>query len=567
MPKKGGLTLTGVKNKARREGWLKELQRSDANEKAALNGCYFSRERALHVEKFFSRFLVHSKGEFAGQKFELIDWQRNLLFYPLFGWVKRDERGKIVRRFKKAYVEIPKKNGKSTIASGVGLYMLCGDDEPGAEVFSAATDRAQANIVHREAVNMVDASPELSAALTVHRSTFNISDPATKSFYRALAAVAEMNEGLNAHCIIADELHAWTGGGGRALYDALRWAFAARRQPLFFQITTAGEDMLSVCREQHDYAAGVANGTIEDESFFPLIYAADVDDDPWSESTWVKSNPSLGETITLESFRKDAAEAARTPASQARFKRYRLNIWTTSDSPWLRIEDWNACREDFTAETLAGRQCYAALDLSRTRDSTSLQLIFPPEDDDEGDVLRVLSYFWIPEAQSLALRDSVPWQVWSDQGHVQLIDGAVMEFGPVEDLIGELAQQFEIVGLAYDPCYANELTLRVEENFGIPRILFKQTITNFAGPTAEFERRVLGRSIRHNGQPVMAWQIGNAVVRTDMNGNKRPSKPTPNDPRKVDGVVAAIMGVALTMQPGESTASWYDDEGNEIEVG
>ena len=454
----------------------------------------------------------------------------------------------------------------STIASGVGLYMLLGDREAGAEVFSAATDRVQASIVHREAINMVDASPDLSAVLTVNRSTYNIYDNETKSFYRSLSSTPSTNEGLNAHCIIADELHAWTGAAGRSLYDALRWAFAARRQPLFFQITTAGEDMLGVCREQHDYAKGVLAGTIDDDSFFPLIYGADPDDDPWDETTWFKANPSLGETITLESFRKDAAEAQRTPNSQARFKRYRLNIWTTSDSPWIRPEDWAVCYEPFDAESLAGRQCYAALDLSRTRDSTSLQLIFPPEDDGE-DVLRLLSYFWIPEQQARDLRDVVPWQQWANSGHVTLIDGAVMEFGPVEDLLGELAQQFEILGLAYDPCYANELTLRVEENCGIPRILFKQTITNFAGPTAEFERRILGRSIRHNGQPVMSWQIGNAVIRTDVNNNKRPSKPTQNDPRKVDGVVAAVMATALTMQETPTFSSWYDEEGHEVEIG
>lgn len=526
-------------------------------------GCWFDIAKAEHVEQFFSTFLRHSKGAFAGKMFELLPWQRDELFYPLFGWQRRNEEGDIVRRFIKAYVEIPKKNGKSTIASGVGLYMLAGDGELGAEIFSAACDRNQANIVHREACNMVEASPELAAALKINKTTWNILYPDTRSFYRSLSSTPSTNEGLNAHCIIADELHEWRGIAGRALYDALRWAFAARRNPLFFQITTSGEDMISVCREQHDYIQGILAGTNLDTSVFGLIKAAAPEDDPWAEETWRKANPSLGATITVGSFRADALEAQKTPIAQSRFKRYRLGIWSTGDSTWLRPEDWEACRRCFTADDLEGCECYAALDLSRTQDSTSLQLVFPCQDD----VVQLLSFFFFPEDRAKELSGRVPWDLWAAQGHVKLIPGRVIEFSYIEETFAELAQRFRILGLLYDPHLATDTTTRMENATGVPRVPFGQSATNFAAPTGEFERRVLNQTLEHNGHPVMTWQIGNAVVRVDRVGNKSPKKPQQHDERKIDGVVAGVMAVGGTLQPGNGDfRSWYDEEGHEVEA-
>ncbi len=531
---------------------------------ALREGCWFDIAKAEHVEAFFANFLRHSKGAFAGQMFTLLPWQRDDLFYPLFGWQRRNEEGDIVRRFVKAYVEIPKKNGKSTIASGVGLYMLAGDGEMGAEVFSAACDRNQANIVHREACNMVEASPELMAALKINKTTWNISYPDTRSFYRALSSTPSTNEGLNAHCILADELHEWRGLAGRALYDALRWAFAARRNPLFFQITTSGEDMISVCREQHDYVQGILAGTNTDTSVFGCIKAAGPKDDPWAEATWIKANPSLGATITLGSFRTDAAEAKKTPIAQSRFKRYRLGIWSTGDSTWLRPEDWEACRRDFGPEHLQGCECYAALDLSRTQDSTSLQLAFPCVDD----VVQLLSFFFFPADRAQELSGRVPWDLWAAQGYVQLIPGRVIEFSYIEEAFAELAQQFHILGLLYDPTLATDTTIRMEQATGVPRVPFGQSAKNYAAPTGEFERRVLNQTLEHNGHPVMTWQIGNAVVRVDRAGNKSPKKPQQHDERKIDGVAAGVMALAGTLQPGDGDfRSWYDDEGHEVECG
>ena len=509
--------------------------RTAADERAAAGGCQFDERAAEKVARFFSRFLCHSKGDWAGKPFELLDWQRDDVVYPLFGWKRPDGS----RRFRRAYIELAKKNGKSTLAAGIGLYMLVADGEQGAEVYSAATDQKQASIVHGEAINMVDASPELSSRLTINRTTKTIAFPATKSVYRALSSGHRSQEGLNAHAIVIDELHAWYG---RELWDALKYAFRSRRQGLQFVITTAGDDMLSVCREQHDYAAGVINGTIPDERFFGCIRAADVLDD-WTEpAVWRKANPSLGITIREDEFAADVAEAQKSPTTQAAFKRYSLNVWATATNPWLRIEDWLACEEPYTEEDLAGHECFAGLDLASTTDMSALVLLFP-----DADRCRLLPYFWLPE-DAAADRDAPEeYCVWARNGQLRTTPGNVCDYDVVERDVGLLSTRFKIRELAYDPYNAESLTQRLESNHAIKRIAFPQTMPNFAGPTKEFERLILGRRIRHNGHPILNWMAGNVNVFSDANGNMRPVKPKRGDKRKIDGIVAAIMAKGRAM--------------------
>src|SRR5215831_5309752 len=280
-----------------------------ADEAALAEGCTFHAASAERVRQFFRSFLRHSKGQWAGKPFELLDWQFTDIIAPLFGWKRADGS----RRFRRAYIEVPKKNGKSTLASGIGLYLLVGDGEPGAEVYSVAADRYQANIVHGEAIRMVRASPGLSSRLELNRTTHNISFPKLSAWYRSLSSEANTKEGLNAHGLIIDELHAWKG---RGLWDALRYAGRSRRQPLLFAITTAGDDMDSICREQHDYAKGVLSGEILDTRFFAYIRRAaaiaegDREDDDWADpAIWHKANPSLGVTIDPGEFARDVEEA------------------------------------------------------------------------------------------------------------------------------------------------------------------------------------------------------------------------------------------------------------------
>jgi len=550
--------LPALLRKAQRQGWKKWI-RSEADEQAVLNGCYFDTEAAEHVVEFFPRFLRHSKGQWAGQPFELLDWQRDDIVMPLFGWKKEDGW----RRFNFAWIEIPKKNGKSTFGAGLGLYLLSGDGEHGAEVYSVANDRKQAGIVHEEAIRMVKASRELSQDLKIHGTTFTITCPELNSYYRALSGDADSNEGLNIHGCIADEIHSWHG---RKFYDALRYGMSSRMQPLFAIITTAGSNPQSVAKELHDYAAGVLAGTQIDQRFFAYIRAADPKDDPLDEQTWRKANPSFGLTINPEIFAADAQEAAARPTSLAAFKRYRLNIWNTGESPAVDIEKWNENRRDYTAGDLREQSCFGGLDLAKVSDTTSLQLLFPQDDG----TFKTLSFFWLPESRAREQNDLVSWLAWEERGFVFLTPGDVCDYGFIRkficglyDAAGNLLEeglvhQFDIRGIAYDPYNAEQLTQQIEEEGGVPRHLFPQTMKQFAEPTGEFERLLIAGQLHHNGHPAMNWQVGNMQFKHDASGNKRPVKPEPKDFRKIDGPVALIMAIGLH-NSGGYLESAYDE--------
>lgn len=506
--------------------------RSKADESAVAHGCRFDEAAAAHVVEFFARFLRHSKGKWAGKPFELLDWQREDIIYPLFGWKRADGS----RRFREAGVWVSKKNGKSTLAAGIGLYLLVGDGEAGAEVYSVAADREQASIVHGEAVRMVKASPELESALSLNRTTHNIHFEGTNSYYRALSSEANTKEGLNAHGLIIDELHAWKG---RALWDTLRYAGAARSQPLRFVISTAGDEMQSIGRSQYEYAKGVLNGTTEDDRFFAYIREAEADDDWKSPDVWRKANPSFGETMTEEDFAADVRQAEKSPTEISSFKRYRLGIWNTSTNPWLKLDDWIRCEKRFTEDYLQGYPCVGGLDLSKTRDMTAFVLAFDVEDD-----VYILPYFWLPEDTVNSPDSPEEYRVWARNGHLQTTPGGVTDYKFVKSKIVELCERFGVKEFAYDPYNAEDLTQDIEENYGIKRFLFAQTIANFAEPTKDFERLVLSGRLKHNGHPVLTWQAGHVQVRSDNNQNIRPVKPPHGDHRKIDGIVAAIMAIA-----------------------
>jgi len=540
------MSLAGIKRQACKEGWASFI-RSENDERAVLKGYRFDLQAAARVDAFFSTFLRHSKGEFAHEPFELIDWQRDDVMHPLFGWKRPNGR----RRFTRTYIEIPKKNGKSTLASGVGLYMLVADGEPGAELYCAATAKDQAKIVWNEAACMVEASPDLREVLDVNKSTGNILFRGTNSYLRVLASAAGSNEGWNAHCVIVDELHKWHG---RALWDALKWAFAARRQPLLFVITTAGDDPLSVCREQHDYAQGVLKGEIPDLHFFPYIRAADPEADWLDVKTWKEANPSLGVTLDLEKFREDAEEAKATPTSQTAFKRYRLNIWCTGENTWLRGESWGKCKRKYKNDELLGLKCVGGLDLAKTRDTTALALVFEMP----NGKLRVRPHFWLPKETAHELVGRVPFELWAEKGFVTLTEGSVCDYEVVEKEILKFKELYDIREIAFDPNNAELLTQRLEAA-GIPRVCFPQQMPHLGPATSELERLILSEGIEHNGHPVLSWQFGNAKVKTDANGYKRPIKPAPDDIRKIDGVVATVMAVARHFGDAIDQSTAYDD--------
>lgn len=438
----------------------------------------------------------------------------------------------------------------SCLFSGLSLYLLIGDKEPGAEIYSAAVDRDQASIVFNEAANMVEASPHLLSKLQVVRSTKRIVDQGSRSYYKALSADVPAKEGLNAHAVLIDELHAQKT---RDLWDTLRYAGASRRQPLHLSITTAGFDRHSICREQHDYAERVLDGTIEDLSFFGYISAAAQDDDWTDPAVWRKANPSFGITINAEQFAEDCKEAQESPAKENSFRRYRLNQWTEQDVRWLNMDKWDACAA--VPSGLEGRDCYAGLDLSSTTDITALALVFPG--DDRYDVL---CYFWVPEegARQRERRDHVPYTQWIRQKHIEATPGEVVDYDVVRKRINELGKRFNICEICIDRWNATQLATQLGQD-AFPIVAFGQGYASMNAPTKKLEELVLSGKIAHGGNPVLRWMASNVSLEKDAADNWKPSKK--KSIQRIDGIVATIMGIDRATTKHETQWSVYDREG------
>ncbi len=539
------MRLPKLLSKARCEGWSKWV-RSPHDERAVLEGCRFDMRAAQRVQTFFTKFLRHSKGQWAGQPFKLLDWQWREVVAPLFGWKRADG----TRRYRRAYIEVPKKNGKSTLFSGLSLYLLAGDGEPGAEVYSAAVDRDQASIVFNEAANMVEVSPQLSSRLNVVRSTKRIVMPRTRSFYKALSADVPAKEGLNAHAVLIDELHAQKT---RQLWDTLRYSGASRRQPLHLSVTTAGFDRHSICWEQHDYAEKVLDGTIEDSSFLPFIAAAGAEDNWTDPEVWGKANPSFGVTIDKEQFAEDCREAQESPAKENSFRRYRLNQWTEQDVRWLSLKKWDACRAPLGE--LQGCECYAGLDLSSTTDISALVMVFP-----SGDCYDVLPFFWVPEegARKRERRDRVPYTAWIRDGYMEATPGEVIDYDRIRKKINELGQQYHIREIAIDRWNATQLATQLEGD-GFEVVAFGQGYASMNWPCKKLEELVLGGKIAHGGHPVLRWMAGNVSIEKDAADNWKPSKKKSIE--RIDGIVALIMALDRASTQAGSYTSVYETRG------
>ena len=483
------------------------------------------------VVAFFEKVLRHSKGQNAGKPFILLPWQHHVL-RELFGRLNLDG----TRQHRIGYIELPKKQGKSTTLAGIALYMTAFDSEPGAEVYGAAADREQAGIIYREAASMVRSSPALSKHLEVIDSRKTIVHKASNSFYRVLSADAFRAEGLNIHALLFDELHAQRD---RRLWDALRYGGAARRQPLLLSITTAGYDRKSICWEQHAYAERCIADPTVDPAFFGCIYAAGQDDDWRAPETWHKANPSLGQTITVESFAADAREAEQSPSKLNAFLRYRLNVWTTQDVRFLSPDSWAKCGGPLR-DKLEERQWYGGLDLASTTDLSALVLV----SQDEDGTFDVMPFFWVPEANASerTLRDKVDYLGWIRDGHIRATDGNVTDYDVIRRDIVELSKQFDIRQVGIDRWNATQLATQLQGE-GIDVVGFGQGYGSMSSPTKQLESLVLGDKIRHAGHPVLSWMAANVAVQSDHQGNIKPSKQKSTE--RIDGMVALVMALGI----------------------
>lgn len=492
---------------------------------------------------FFRECLVHVKGEWAGQPFRPLAWERDLLA-RVFGTTRVDGR----RQFRRVYVEIPKKNGKSALAAGIALYLLLGEDEPGAEIYSAAADRDQARLVFAAARGMLDLNPALAESVQVYRDS--IVRPATGGVYKVLSADVPTKHGINAHGIIFDELHAQPN---RALWDTLLGATAARREPLTIAITTAGYDRTSVCYEQHDYATKVRDGVIEDEEFLPVIWAADPEDDWAAPATWKKANPSLGITIREDFLSAECRRAKASPAYENAFKRFHLNLWTEQVSRWLPVEAWLACDAAIPDEDLAGVPVYGGLDLGETDDLSAFVLVFVLAD---GHVA-TRSWFWLP-AKTVETKPLRPYVVWQRQGKLTVTEGNTTEEAVIERDVLAACQAYGVREVAFDKRFAHGLAQR----------LIGAGVTMIDTPQGfqlnEALRKLLGlvmeKELAHGGDPVLTWMASNVVVRTGIRGEIRLDKPSAAE--KIDGIAALTMALDRVIRhDATEEVSAYADHG------
>ena len=498
----------------------------------------------------FIQNLKHTKGKWDGKPFLLLPWQEQIV-RDIFGIVRPDGK----RQFRSAYIEIPKKNGKSELAAAIALYLLYGDGEASAEVYGCANDRNQASIVFDVAKRMVEKSPALLRRSKIAAATKRIVNYRNAGFYQVLSAETGTKHGLNISGLVFDEIHAQPN---RKLYDVMtKGSGDAREQPLFFIITTAGTDRESICYELHTKALDIMNGRKIDHSFYPVIYGLSDEDDWNDERNWYKANPSLGYTISIDRVRDAYKDALDNPAEENVFKQLRLNIWTNSAVAWIpdHIYERGNLKIDFSA--LEGRDCYAGLDLSSTSDITAFVLVFPPRSESEKYI--VLPFFWLPE-ETLELRcrrDHVLYDVWQRQGYINTTEGNVIHYGFIERFIERLGEKYHIIEIAYDRWNATQMVQNLED-MGFTMVPFGQGFKDMSPPSKELYKLLMEGNINHGGNPVLKWMAQNVVMRQDPAGNIKPDKE--RSVEKIDGIVALIMGLDRCIRSAPVT-SVYDERG------
>lgn len=522
----------------------------------------------------FIESLCHTKGTWAGKPFELIDWQEHII-RDLFGTLKPNG----YRQFNTAYIEIPKKQGKSELAAAVALLLICGDGEERAEVYGCAADRQQAAIVFDVAADMVRMCPALSKRVKILASQKRLIYTPTNSFYQVLSAEAYSKHGFNIHGVVFDELHTQPN---RKLFDVMtKGSGDARMQPLYFLITTAGTDTHSICYETHQKAKDIIEGRKIDPTFYPVIYGADESDDWTNPKVWKKANPSLDITVGIDKVKAACESAKQNPGEENAFRQLRLNQWVKQAVRWMPMEKWDKCAFSVDEDELEGRVCYGGLDLSSTTDITAFVLVFPPSLGgassvprlgdgfatsccpplDEDDKYIILPYFWIPE-DNLTLRvnrDHVPYDVWERQGFLQTTEGNVVHYGFIEKFIERLGERFNIREIAFDRWGAVQMVQNLE-NMGFTVVPFGQGFKDMSPPTKELMKLVLEQKIAHGGHPVLRWNMDNIYIRTDPAGNIKADKEKSTE--KIDGAVATIMALDRAIRCGnDHGASVYDDRG------
>jgi phage terminase large subunit-like protein len=490
---------------------------------------------------------VYTDGRLHYAKLNMEDWQV-FKTINLFGWV-HVKTG--LRRFRRAYEEVARKNAKSTWAAAVLLLLLAADGEPGAQVYSAATTGEQAREVFDVARNMADREPEFKARFGVDVGKHDITIASTASGAKPLNAEGSTLDGLNIHAAVVDELHAHKT---RALFDVLDSATGARSQPMIIMITTAGSDRSGICYEQRDYTIKVLNRTLIDETWFGMIFTLD-EGDAWHDpAVWRKSNPNLGVSVKVDDLEAACRKALATPSAQGNFLTKRMNVWVNADSAWMDMQAWDRCADlSLTVDKVKHLPCVAANDLASKVDVAANVKIFR---DEAADLYYLIPTFWLPERAVEQGRNS-QYDGWRRGKHLRVTEGEVIDFDQIEDQIRIDQATLDMTECACDPWQATQLIGHMLEE-GAPMVEYRQTVQTMSEPMKAFEALVLQGKIIHNGNPMMTWMVSNVVCHRDVKDNIYPRKE--RDENKIDGAVAAIMAIgrAIANQNDSHTQVFVD---------
>lgn len=511
---------------------------------------YLDRAAGLRVVKFIETFCRHTKGELAGQPIKLAKWQKEQIIMPAFSYKRKSDD---MRQYRTVYVEIPRKNGKSTLAAPIALYLTLADGEGGAEVYTAAGDKEQARIVYGVAKGMIEQDPILSSKVEALRDS--ILHKKSRSVMKVISAEAYTKHGFNSHGIVIDELHVQPD---RELYDTLVTSTGARSQPMTFIITTAGvKDTFA--ESIHNYALQVKKGLIQDDTFLPVIFAADENDDPFIEATWKKANPGYGTIIKKDYFKMQSDRAKNEPSFTNSFLRLHLNIWTGSTTAFIASHDWEKCNHyPIELKNLKGKTCYGGIDLASRRDITALVFNFPNEETGMADIF---CKFYIPEEtlfQKRQKNENHQYLAWVKQGWLTATPGNAIDYAWIKKDIHDIGGQVVIKSIAYDRWGANQLVQELIME-GLEMSPFGQGFASMSTPTKELERMALEEKINHGGNPVLAWMINNTQTVEDPAGNIKPAKNKSKG--KIDGVIALIesIGEQITKQNDKPKRNKYND--------
>lgn len=498
----------------------------------------FDPARAVRVCKFIE-LMPHVKGKWAGsvQKMRLEPWQC-FMICSLFGWVDKKTG---LRRFRKGRLYVPRKQGKSSTAAPIGLYMLAADGEAGAEVYSGATTEKQAWEVFGPARQMAVKTPAYLSKFGVEVNAKTLMRTDDLSKFEPL--IGKPGDGSNPHCSLIDEYHEHATDIQLATMET---GMGARQQPLSLVISTAGDNIAGPCREDWLICQKMLEGVIEDDTLFALIYTCDADDDWTSEVALRKANPNIDVSVSMEFLQSQLREAINNPRKQGHFKTKHLNLWVQARDAFINMQKWDECM-DPTLQMVdcKGLPCYIGLDLASKVDIAALEVLF----DLGGGRYARFGKYYLPDATvEQPDGNGQSYRVWRDQGWLTVTDGNIIDFAVIRDDIVDLCAEYGVQAVAYDPHQATMLVTQLQDE-GIRMVEFRPTVLNFSEPMKQIEALIRDKKLLHNGDPVCTWSMSNVVARMDAKDNVYPRKE--RDENKIDPFVALCSAMGLAMQSQE----------------